>query len=559
MVDREKLMHQCIRHVCAERPDVAVGMAWVLERVLAVSPEGMWDAARAADWVGERDRFRAWFASVLACCEPETPLEALWFETPNDLNPAATMVNGFERLGAKDESYGLDDGACWPFDDERPDIEILDLPVLEAVIAASGYRVEDGQRKEAFLPGVYALSGSLVAMLAIDAVERSLGEGGHFAPGVALLTGFASGDVIPLAQRTKRGWGKVRGRRAERSREKWEEIAWFPDMDIAGYLAAGCDPNLRNKYGETLIMWQLTWMSPEEVDLLVGAGADLGARDPYGRTVLHEASGAPPESVRRLIELGADPNAVANGGLSVLFELAWRSEEIVEILLEHGADATVGRTAPDGQSWSVVDYACQYPVSPGHMQRLLDAGSVFQRAVSGGRTPIHCAAAIGVLQSSYLKEVSEIVPFYQGLGFDIDAIDDGGECALWVAVKKHAVELEENTRPSEVGGRWDYDHDKIAIVLLENGADPNARYMGEERRFVSKGSTPLMVRRYDDQVLVKALLRLGADPTLRDDAGRTALDHARAAMDDGVVNGRKGCAGVIKLLEAAERKWARRG
>jgi ankyrin repeat protein len=64
----------------------------------------------------------------------------------------------------------------------------------------------------------------------------------------------------------------------------------------------------------------------------------------------------------------------------------------------------------------------------------------------------------------------------------------------------------------------------IARLLLEHGAPVNAR-QGRG----SLGFTPLMEAAFNGQLdMVETLLSHGADPSLRDEEGRTAADHARA-------------------------------
>jgi ankyrin repeat protein len=66
-----------------------------------------------------------------------------------------------------------------------------------------------------------------------------------------------------------------------------------------------------------------------------------------------------------------------------------------------------------------------------------------------------------------------------------------------------------------------------ARVLLDAGALPNELQSG--------GFTPLMsAAQNGDRALVDLLLDRGADPSLRDDEGRSAADHARAAGHDDI-------------------------
>ncbi len=95
------------------------------------------------------------------------------------------------------------------------------------------------------------------------------------------------------------------------------------------------------------------------VQLLLDAGADPGARDPWGRTALaYAASAANPLAVRLLLDAGADPNAPDSAGVTPLMVAAdwaadWATDElsavVVRELLRGEADATLrdraGRSA----------------------------------------------------------------------------------------------------------------------------------------------------------------------------------------------------------------------
>jgi ankyrin repeat protein len=82
----------------------------------------------------------------------------------------------------------------------------------------------------------------------------------------------------------------------------------------------------------------------EVVQKLIEYGADIDARDQYGRTPLYWASGGhhfkDGSVLRLLLERGADVNArAAHDGSTPLHRAsAWWALEVVRLLLEHGAD-----------------------------------------------------------------------------------------------------------------------------------------------------------------------------------------------------------------------------
>lgn len=548
---QDKLLNKCMRYIRKHRPSCAEGMAWVCEQIeAAVGPS--WNHAKAADWNAASQRYTAWFLRHFEREPMPDTIEAFWFETPSDLNPAGSLAQGFEKLGPKQMSYGLDEGSIWPMDDDFARADTLDT--LEAVIQASGFRDAKGIEREELGIGECALSSSFITLAAMEAaVAADLPRRVKHRSGVALITGYASGDAVPILQLRPNGWAPVRRVRMP-SKEHWEEIAWYPGLDVAGYLRAGCDANIRGHLGVTLLMDHAMFLTPKQVDLLIEAGADIHARDNSEESVLHHCSSARPDTVERLIHHGADVNATTDFGYSVLHALSrnYSNTELVRLLLKHGADPTV--TSNPDKPESPLDGAASYVVDPKVIRMLLDAGAQFIATIRGGSNPLHALANCGVFQKEHREYIPPLITLYKELGFDINARNDEGDTPLWVALNKHARELAERIEYLEtnmdMGGTWDYNHDWVAIELLKQGADPNAT-MHNEQPFVPAGATPLMVRRYDDARLVKALLKHGADPTQTDANGQNALNHAREAARENSKLGREGCPDVIQILEDA--------
>lgn len=214
-----------------------------------------------------------------------------------------------------------------------------------------------------------------------------------------------------------------------------------------------------------------------------------------GRTVImYAAEQGCAECVAALIDAGADVNAEDRLSRSVLAS-AVHSPEIVELLLSRGADATRCTRAVQHSA-----IAKAFRLRQARSLRLiLDAGvpssseclryTLFEYTPGSAPRPVDDTI------------FAMLIHHTQG-----DLLDEG-PMLLWTAAESNAVE---STR-----------------LLLGFGVGVDARS--------PIGLTPLMVAVGSGAVEVaQLLLDRGADRTLKDDAGMTALDHLAAAEAMGV-------------------------
>ena len=173
----------------------------------------------------------------------------------------------------------------------------------------------------------------------------------------------------------------------------------FPHEPVSGYP----EPTRLYSQGATPPHVAAGWTRDREViTLLVDAGADVNALDPYGYTPLHRAArdNANPAVVSALLEAGADPNRWTAGaqheylarGVTPLHEAAANGNPAITArLLEAGADvdayANGGRTP--------LHVAAAENANPAVAAVLLEAGADVNAKRTGGRTPLHEAAAHG--------------------------------------------------------------------------------------------------------------------------------------------------------------------
>jgi len=267
------------------------------------------------------------------------------------------------------------------------------------------------------------------------------------------------------------------------------------------------------------------------IDVLVRNGADVnvtagtGAKHTpltrlcqYHKTIPKHAGH--PAALKRLIEHGADATVAA--GPLVLTPLGYAAmgplDELVEIL--------VGKLQPL-DVWSAA-LLCDLP-------RLEDLRK--QQALtlvdSEERTPLHYVCMSGLHKAHGNRAAIECANFILDQGIEIDAaqpIAEGNEVfyatALWYAVSwqgnleltEHLLVNGASPNPAVFSSLFHGDVE-ICNLLDEYGADWN---------LIFGGASPLIdMMKWKRSKLVPWLLERGADPSIKDSDGLTALDHAR--------------------------------
>ncbi len=231
-------------------------------------------------------------------------------------------------------------------------------------------------------------------------------------------------------------------------------------------------------------------------DILISAGANLGALDDRGLTPLHftaddwgyQSNDA--KIARLLIKAGADINAATESEDTPLYyAILFDRPEIFEVLLDAGADPDI----PSERGMTpLMQIVSQHTPSRLMMaEALIKAGANLDARNVSGRTALHTVALMDVLGGegcceTYEEADAKVAQLIIDAGADINARDANGMTPLLFSIVEK--------------------HRRVTEVLLEAGADTNT-----PNHF---GRTPLEIATlYRDKDLAKSIIMAGADIT----------------------------------------------
>jgi len=306
--------------------------------------------------------------------------------------------------------------------------------------------------------------------------------------------------------------------------------AYNDDVDlVARLLGAGADPRAANRYGVTPLSIACQNGNAAILTKILDGGADANASLPGGETMLMTAARTGnADAVRVLLARGADVHGKEprRGQTALMWAATEGHVGVIEELIKAGADF---RTPLDS-GFSPLMFA----VRQGHIgavKALLKAGADVnepiavrsnpklpegERPLRAGMTPLDLAVA-----NAHFQLAAELLD----AGADPNS-SRLGYTALHMLVYTRKPGIGDNDPGPEGSGTM--SSLEFAKRLVSKGANVNARITRRNNltntRFHEIGATPyLLAAMTADAEYMKALVELGADPSLKNAENSTAL------------------------------------
>jgi ankyrin repeat protein len=312
------------------------------------------------------------------------------------------------------------------------------------------------------------------------------------------------------------------------------------DMETSkALLTAGANASAANRYGVTPLSLAAVNGNAALIEALLAAGASANTVVSKGQTVLMTAARTGnPAAARVLIEHGADVNARESqlGETALMWAASENQAEVVTLLASRGADINARSSTiqfpkdrfglegvltilPHG-NWTPLMYAAR-DGGVDAARALAKAGAEVNATDPDGTT-----ALILAIMNAHYDTANAILE----AGADPNITDKAGMAALYAAVDMSSLgevygmpprKVNDTLKPTDVMSRL-IAKGAVVDALLKSPTLQRNHTPGEGQ--LGAGTTPLMrAARNGDFAAMQILLAAGADPTLKQPRGTTAL------------------------------------
>jgi ankyrin repeat protein len=296
-------------------------------------------------------------------------------------------------------------------------------------------------------------------------------------------------------------------------------------------LKSGADPKAANRYGVTPLQLAAINGSAAMIERLLAAGADVHARGADGETALMTvARGGHVDAAKVLLAHGAEVDAreLWHGQTALMWATAQGHAPMMRELIAHGADVDA-RSNEEKWDRQVTSEPRDKWLPPGALTPLLfaaregclDCVAVLKSA--GADFDATTPDGIGATTLALINGHYDVAGALVEAGTNPNLLDYVGRGALYAAIDFNTMPASNRPAPQVIEQKLSALD--VARMLLERGADPNARldkqspYRAKLDRgndvMLGPGTTPfLRAAKAGDVPAMKLLLEHGADPTL---------------------------------------------
>lgn len=301
------------------------------------------------------------------------------------------------------------------------------------------------------------------------------------------------------------------------------------------FIKNGVNLELKGPDGKTALLHAISLKNKKLVDMIIAAGADIKTEDAAGKdTLMYAAEANNAELMNKLLRLGFDEKKKSKAGKTALdYAIDARAQETYRILSKKNTLPMDFINAVEKGDAKAV-------------KTLISEGADVNTKDKNGKAAVVIATEKG--DSAVLKLLLEN-------GADPNGKYFKNQKANLFVLSMHNNHLDTALILLKSGANADFNHKfqggKTALMLaIEVGKQELITYLFLKKSDLDLGddfgNTALMYAVKQNLFAVaKRLLELGADPTLRQVDGKTALDMAKSQNNQS----------LIRILSEAEKKW----